>query len=122
MTTIARPALSFWKSCGELFASNLRTARVRRGLSQRALADISGVSRNQIGNLERARAADPTISTVYKLALALEIPPAVLLPYTRQFAASLVAEVSDVAAFSPAYVRQRRREATSHPFPAARAR
>ncbi|WP_290224965.1 helix-turn-helix transcriptional regulator [Corynebacterium confusum] len=109
--------MSFWKSCGELFASNLRTARVRRGLSQRALADISGVSRNQIGNLERARAADPTVSTVYKLALALEIPPAVLLPYTRQFAASLVAEISDVAAFSPAYVRQRRREATQPAFP-----
>ena len=74
-----------WSSYGHGFSQQLRRVRKRRGISQQALAEISGVSRSQISNLERNEngvhaMADPQLSTVYKLALALEIPPAVLLP------------------------------------------
>lgn len=74
-----------WSSYGYGFSQQLRRVRERRGISQQVLADISGVSRSQISNLERNEngihtMADPQLSTVYKLALALEIPPAVLLP------------------------------------------
>lgn len=56
-----------------------------RGLSQGRLASLAGVSRNVVSNLERnensaRRCADPVLSTVYKLARALCVPPVVLLP------------------------------------------
>ncbi|WP_246388853.1 helix-turn-helix domain-containing protein [Corynebacterium incognita] len=67
------------------FARQLRTWRRRRGLSQRELAELSGLSRTHISNLERndnnARTvADPQLSTLYRLAAALDVAPAVLLP------------------------------------------
>lgn len=74
-----------WASYGHGFSQILRQVRLRRRLSQTALAEIAGLSRNHICNLEkndtyRNALADPTLSTVYKLALALEVPPALLLP------------------------------------------
>ena len=57
-----------------------------RGLSQEALAHEAGLHRNQVSNLERARSnrepfiSDPQLSTVYRLAVALNVPPAYLLP------------------------------------------
>lgn len=67
------------------FAQRLRTWRRRRGLSQRELAELSGLSRTHISNLERndnnARTvADPQLSTLYRLATALDVAPAALLP------------------------------------------
>ena len=105
-----------WASYGFGFGRNLRQLRLARGLSQQALADMSKVSRNQISNLERADAtavADPAMSTVYKLALALEIPPAVLLPaggdvVEGHLADSAVLGVEDVAPFPQDYINQRR--------------
>lgn len=96
-----------WSSYGYGFSQQLRRVRERRGVSQQVLADISGVSRSQISNLERNEngihtMADPQLSTVYKLALALEIPPAVLLPaggdvVEGHLADSAVLGVEDVA-------------------------
>lgn len=74
-----------WTSFGLQLACNLRTLRQLRGLTQEKLAESSGVSRNQISNLERnentsGKAADPSLSTLYRLARALEVPPVALLP------------------------------------------
>ena len=60
-----------------------------RGLSQVRLAELAGVSRSLVSNLERNqynddRSADPTISTIYRLAYALRVPPAILLPAAGQ--------------------------------------
>ena len=111
-----------WASYGFGFGRNLRQLRLARGLSQQALADMSKVSRNQISNLERADAtagADPAMSTVYKLALALKIPPALLLPGASDALAAVgeggaepaVTQLRDIAPFPASYVAQRRKEA-----------
>lgn len=79
------PEWGHWASYGHCLGENLRTLRVMRGLSQDRLAELSGLSRNQISNIERnentsTRSADPVLSTVYRLARALHVPPVALLP------------------------------------------
>ncbi|MCQ9343151.1 helix-turn-helix domain-containing protein [Corynebacterium kozikiae] len=74
-----------WASYGYELAQRLKALRKMRGLSQEMLAELAGLSRNQISNLERndnnsLAPADPRLSTVYALAQALEVPPVVLLP------------------------------------------
>lgn len=59
--------------------------RRMRGLTQEELASLSGISRNSISNIERnlnnsGKATDPHLSIVYRLAQALDVPPAALLP------------------------------------------
>lgn len=75
---------SHWASYALGLGERVRSIRLMRGLSQSRLAELSGVSRTLISNLERndynARAADPTLSTMYRLASALQVPPAALLP------------------------------------------
>ncbi|MDY5785506.1 helix-turn-helix transcriptional regulator [Corynebacterium sp.] len=83
MTDVLPP--SYWASYGFALAGRLRSLRAMRGLTQRRLAELSGVSRSLISNLERnhynsSRSADPTLSTIYRIAHALHVPPAVLLP------------------------------------------
>lgn len=56
-----------------------------RGLTQEQLAALSGIARNSISNIERnlnnaGTATNPQLSTIYRLARALDVPPAVLLP------------------------------------------
>lgn len=55
------------------FGRNLRRLRKGRGLSQEALADLSGIHRTEAGLLERA-GREPRLSTLVKLAGALEVP------------------------------------------------
>lgn len=74
-----------WPSYGFRLAANLKAFREMRGLSQSRLALLAGLSRNLVSNLERNEntadsPADPKLSTIYKLARALCIPPAVLMP------------------------------------------
>lgn len=74
-----------WSSFGYKFAKNLRELRELRGLSQQDLGERARLSRNQVSNLERNEGTkklpnDPMMSTVYRLARALDVPPAVLLP------------------------------------------
>jgi transcriptional regulator with XRE-family HTH domain len=55
------------------FGENLRRIRRDRGLSQEALADLAGVHRTEASLLERA-GREPRLSTLVKLAGALEAP------------------------------------------------
>lgn len=59
-------------------ASNLRRLRAERGLSQEAFADVVGIHRTYISDLERA-ARNPTIRIVDAVALALDVTASELL-------------------------------------------
>jgi transcriptional regulator with XRE-family HTH domain len=52
--------------------SNLRRLRTRRGLSLERLAQLSGVSRAMLGQIELGQSA-PTINVLWKIARALEV-------------------------------------------------
>jgi transcriptional regulator with XRE-family HTH domain len=54
--------------------SNLRAARKQRGWTQEELSERSGVQAGEISRMEAGK-RDPQVSTVEKLAVALEIPP-----------------------------------------------
>ncbi|WIM71443.1 helix-turn-helix domain-containing protein [Corynebacterium suedekumii] len=74
-----------WPSYGHRLGANLRDLREMRGLTQEQLAEMVGMARNTISNIERnennnGSPADPRLSTIYRLAAALDVPPAVLLP------------------------------------------
>jgi transcriptional regulator with XRE-family HTH domain len=57
--------------------NNLKRARLRRAMSQRNLAEASGVSQKSITDIENGK-REPYPSTVRKLATALGVDPAVL--------------------------------------------
>ncbi len=59
-------------------AWNLRRLRVKRALSQEALAVDAGVDRSYVGRLERG-VENPTVETLDKLAAALQVAAAELL-------------------------------------------
>ena len=74
-----------WRSFALALGTRVRRLRVMRGLTQQELAEASGLSRNTISMWERNEtnrkgATDPTLSNVYAVARALDVPPAVLLP------------------------------------------
>ena len=52
---------------------SLRRLREARKVSMRALAKISGLSANALSMIERGKTS-PSVSTLYKLADALEVP------------------------------------------------
>jgi transcriptional regulator with XRE-family HTH domain len=58
--------------------SNLRAARKQRGWTQEELSERSGVQAGEISRMEAGK-RDPQVSTVEKLAVALELPPGRLL-------------------------------------------
>lgn len=62
----------------EIFSRNLRAARLRSGKSQRALASEIGCAASSINEWETGKAS-PTLTSVVKLAAALEVPPELLL-------------------------------------------
>ncbi|MFT3663299.1 MAG: helix-turn-helix transcriptional regulator [Gordonia sp. (in: high G+C Gram-positive bacteria)] len=75
-----------WDTYAFSLANRLVTVRKQRGYSQEELAHRSGLHRNAVSNLERGTSnrpphvSDPQMSTVYRLAHALEVPPSYLLP------------------------------------------
>ncbi|WP_420040676.1 helix-turn-helix domain-containing protein [Gordonia sp. MP11Mi] len=99
-----------WDTYADALGYRLVVLRKARGYSQEALAERSGMHRNQISNLERGTSnrephvADPLLSTVYRLAGALDVPPAYLMPdlrspvVARSFEQSSSAELSAVEA------------------------
>jgi transcriptional regulator with XRE-family HTH domain len=62
----------------ERFAGNLRATRRRRALSQEALAASADLHRTEVSLLERGR-REPRLSTIVRLARALDVKPAALL-------------------------------------------
>ena len=56
----------------ELLGEKLRSVRTERNLSQRALADMAGISPNSVGLIERGEIS-PSIATLQNLATALNI-------------------------------------------------
>jgi transcriptional regulator with XRE-family HTH domain len=56
---------------GSLLGEWVRKARLSQGLSQRALADQSGLSRSYVCDIERGRGAEPSLATLDKLSVAL---------------------------------------------------
>lgn len=75
-----------WETYAFAFGHRLVTLRKARGLSQEQVAERSGLHRNAVSNLERAASngssgiSDPQLSTIYRLARALEVPPVYLIP------------------------------------------
>ena len=72
---------------------NLRRLRTRRGLSLERLAQISGVSRAMLGQIELGQSA-PTINVLWKIARALEVTFSALISAHTQSGA-LVLRASD---------------------------
>ncbi len=62
---------------GDLGA-NLRNARKRLGLTQEQVAERSGVHATEVSRIEAGK-RDPQVSTLLKLARAVELPPGDLL-------------------------------------------
>lgn len=61
-----------------LFGKRLRELREERGLSQERLADLAGLHRNYIGNIERGENGIG-IDNIVLLARTLKVKPAALL-------------------------------------------
>jgi transcriptional regulator with XRE-family HTH domain len=58
--------------------TNLREARKRLGLTQEDVAERSGVQAGEVSRIEAGK-RDPKVSTLEKLAAAVELPPGRLL-------------------------------------------
>ncbi|MFD8531544.1 helix-turn-helix domain-containing protein [Streptosporangium canum] len=61
-------------------AGLLKSIRKRRGLSQRELSELSGVSLSWIRKLEQGTAEDTRMETAHRLARALRVPTSKLIP------------------------------------------
>ena len=67
-----------------LFGERLRELRTERNLSQESLAELAGLDRNYIGQIERAE-RNVALVNIVKIAKALQIEPAVFFqPFTTQ--------------------------------------
>jgi transcriptional regulator with XRE-family HTH domain len=69
--------------------TNLRRLRTRRGLSLERLAQISGVSRAMLGQIELGQSA-PTINVLWKIARALEVTFSALISARTQTGAMVL--------------------------------
>lgn len=61
-----------------VLGENLRRLRTARGLSQEALASVSGINRNYIGGVERGE-RNVTLTTLARFAAVFDVDPADLL-------------------------------------------
>ena len=92
-----------WRTYGLALGRRLRWLRTYRDLTQEELAELSGVHRNQISNIERNvsrddGSSDPHLSMIFRLARALNVSPNLLIPNVDNPVASKSGEsVSDVA-------------------------
>lgn len=82
-------------TAGSLLGVWLRRARQDQGLSQRALADQSGLSRSYVCDIERGRGVEPSLTTLDKLAAALGASRADLMRAAGLIDRALVPRESD---------------------------
>jgi len=59
-------------------ARNLRVLRKLKGFTQEEFADLAGINRNYVGQIEREEKS-PTVDMIEKLAIVLSVQPAELL-------------------------------------------
>ena len=57
-----------------VLARNLRQYRRSKGLSQRELAKLAGLGRVTVEELERLDTRNPSLDTLYRIALQLDVP------------------------------------------------
>jgi len=62
----------------EVFCANLRAARIQKGLTQLALAELLGMTQAAYSFMEKGR-NPPNLVTIEKLAEALDVDPVKLL-------------------------------------------
>ncbi len=62
------------------FGVRVRKFREKRGWSQENLAEYSGLHRTYISGIERG-VRNPTLEVIEKLAIALDVTPAILLDF-----------------------------------------
>ena len=65
-------------SLQEAFGARIRELRTARGWSQEHFADVCGIYRSHMGEIERGE-VDPALSTLAKIAKGLELSGGVLL-------------------------------------------
>jgi transcriptional regulator with XRE-family HTH domain len=75
---LPRDPVASRKELAEIFGENVRSARERRHLFQKTLADAAGLSREGLSYIERG-IHETTIETMLSIARALQVPPEVLL-------------------------------------------
>lgn len=61
----------------EAVGRTIRTLRIRHNLSQDALSGLAGIARSHLSMIETG-AKQPNFETIWKLALALDLPPHIL--------------------------------------------
>ena len=89
----AAPSTQESTDLAPVVGGNLRRLRTRRGLSLERLAQISGVSRAMLGQIELGQSA-PTINVLWKIARALEVTFSALIS-ARSQAGALVLRSSE---------------------------
>jgi transcriptional regulator with XRE-family HTH domain len=72
---VARCLLSFFGNPLEIIGERLRPLREERALRQEDLAELAGVGKNTVNRIER-NLTEPHMTTIRKLAAALEVEPA----------------------------------------------
>ena len=61
------------ENLNQIIAANLKELRKKKGLSLEQVSVLTSISKSMLSQLERGE-VNPTISTVYKLALGLKVP------------------------------------------------
>ena len=74
---------------GPVVGKNLRRLRTERGLSLEKLAQMSGVSRAMLGQVELGQSA-PTINVLWKIARAVDVPFSALIASTQSTGAKVL--------------------------------
>lgn len=78
------PPLPVARELRDALATNLRTARLEQQLTQQQLADLSGVSRDYIGRIEKAKDANVSLDVLYALSRHVNRSPIQLLEAAAQ--------------------------------------